>query len=138
MARHTISEMMDYIKHWYDYDTYRNLNLAIDRGLDCIAVDLIVNSGAIDPDYCYDEYKSIEAAIMRRYGKISNKMLENEYNNDFFRSIEIWINPETNTHAFLDTAGYCGVDAEEMIDWGYKFDSGYDDQGNEYKQTKLD
>ena len=127
----------DYLKYWIRTDGYCELALAESRGLLLIMIETILDSSAINPDLCYEECRQIEREIINY--KYTKEELENEYK-EFHKNLEVWIDRETNEHAFIPVncvfVDYL-TDQKELFSQGFIFSNGYDNNGNEYKISKL-
>ncbi len=133
----TDNEVMEYLEKWRDNEGYSDLNLMLDRGLIHMAASIMSSSGAIDPSQHHDNKKhaAIEKEILRLGNLRRAYKMESKY---FFNTVEIWIDPRTNEHAFVP---YGDIDyftsQDDLIQDGYKFDYGYDVNGKEYSKSVL-
>lgn len=124
--RVTIEDIHEYLKIWYDTEGWSDFNMAWDSGYTDYAAWLIFNAGAIngrDEDYEIDSFQhsaqTIEKAIIRRMKKYTKKQRDKEVN-ECFKDAVVYINLETNEHAFIknDYVDYL-MTYDEMKRCGY-------------------
>lgn len=120
------------MERWRDSDGYPDYNLMLDRGLWEMAADHLSGAGATEEDNA--ENRAINKLADEYKGKVKE-----ESEKEFFKNMEVWIKPETNEHYFIAYGDVdYGVKQSDLADWGFNFDSGYDANGKEYKESTLD
>lgn len=134
-------EVMKYLEQWRDSESFRDFNLMMDRGLLVMACDLMAGSGAIDPSQHPkgSHEAQMEQGILDLAKQYKDKVKADE-DAEFFHDMEVWVDPKTNEHAFIpqgDVDYFVGQN--DLKNWGYEFNSGYDAEGNEFTdKSRLD
>lgn len=97
-------DVLEYLRRWINTETWDDLAVMIDRGDVELASKHMLNTGAIDPDYCDPENKKIETAIVvlgKRFSKLSHKAQMKRYDAVFKKCFIARCN-ECNHVSFLD------------------------------------
>jgi len=119
------NQIYSYLKGWYSLDQWTDFNLALDSGYLELAASLLIEAGAINSKGCYPEYENIEAAIEKKVKKYGKRNL-NKDRKACFNSAEVWVNPNTNEHAFIRNSDIDYLMNEtEMRKIGYITDKEY-------------
>jgi hypothetical protein len=115
----TIDEIHEYLEQWYNHDQWTDFNMAWDSGYTELAASMISDAGAIDSTNCYEDSQPIEKAIEKLLKNYSNKERDRD-SNSCFKNAEVYINPDTNEHAFIrnQDVDYL-VSEEEMLRYHY-------------------
>ena len=100
---------------WYDNDSFRDFNMAIDSGYMLLAASMIQE--VFDPKHSYEP--EIEREILKLLKKYGKRNLKRDRAECFDNAI-VYVNPETNEHAFISN-GYVDylMDSKEMREMGY-------------------
>lgn len=115
--KHTIEEIHDYLMYWYDNDSWRDLNMALDSGYTLLAASIVDGAGAIDPRY--SDNPSIERSIIGELKKYGKRNL-NKDRKECFDSATVFIHKDTNEHAFISN-GHVDylMTKDEMLEMNY-------------------
>lgn len=97
-----------YLNHWRDDDSYSDVNLMLDKGLTELAAWRLVNSGAINSEYCYTKFKSIERTIERLVKSYSTRQMEADFL-EFWENTECWQNKDGESY-FINKDFHLGID----------------------------
>lgn len=138
MKRVTDQEILNYLERWRDNDNFTDFNLFLDRGYDLTAAMHLKEAGALVDDHTEADDPRIAKAINSSLKRYSQKRYRKDID-ECLKNTEIWINPDTNEHAFIPQ-----VDVDYFITQldltrsHYRFSHGYDSKGKEYSVSRLD
>jgi GTP-binding protein EngB required for normal cell division len=103
VVKPTESEVLDYISRWVRDDGWCDLSIAVMNGETEIAAHMIVQTGCIHPDKCYDWAKPFEKEVVRyanKFNKLSRKTRSKMYN-ELFKDVFISSCDDCNHVSFV-------------------------------------
>ncbi len=109
-------DMHRYLEMWRDQEGFSDINLFLDQGYTMLAAKTLVEAGAIDPEFCFEDAKEMEAYILKQVEGYKKK----QYNKDLkacMKNVTVWVN-DSNEHYFIHPDYF--VDDADLIEWGFK------------------
>lgn len=132
-AEITDQDVENYLKQWVEDGSFRDFNLAMDKGLIIYAAYLIDSGGALDPEH--SDNPEMERHILKMLKDAGKKGVEAE-REELLKNVEVWVRSSDNNHAYVP---YGDVDYfvsnDDMRADGYEFERGYDENGKEYDKS---
>jgi len=120
-----------FLKSWYEEGSFSDFNLAMDRGYIEYAAWLLAGAGVFE-----DENEDSNASILYFLKDYTDAKARKD-GKDLLKNTEVWVDSH-NQHAFIPQVDVdYFMSKEDMERDGYKFDTGYDKNGKEYKQSRL-